>query len=388
MTLFLALIGIFLSVILLYFNAKKYPSTIYLGLFFFLISIYCLIEYALFYSKSIVLTGLVYLNIGFLTYLVGPMLYLYFRSILTDNHRLKRNDFWHLIPMLIFFFTTLPYTFTSWSYKVELATKIVEDPNYIWKLEPTILYKYVPSVFIFLSRPVFVLFYVGWGTLKIIGYYKKKDKFTFLSKQHFMKQWLFVLVSFLLLLIIGHLIEIFEVGIKQNLNLFFSLNILQTISGIGLVGILASPFFFPGILYGLPKIPTIEKEHSKAKKQIPDFETNYLNSISEKVENYMEKFRPYLNPECNLALFAKKVNIPAHHLAYYFREIRKENFNDFKNDWRIKHAKNLIEEGKAKEIKLEALGKMSGFSSRSAFFTAFKKREGISPGTFASRNSR
>jgi AraC-like DNA-binding protein len=50
-----------------------------------------------------------------------------------------------------------------------------------------------------------------------------------------------------------------------------------------------------------------------------------------------------------------------------------------------KHAKNLIKEGKNAELTLEAIGLLSGFSSRNTFFTAFKKAEGISPGSYAAK---
>ena len=123
MLLFLSLTGILLSIILLYHNARKYPSTVYLALFFFAISTYSFIQYVMLYSKSEVLVSLFYLNIGFLTYLIGPALYFYTRSILTDNCGLKRNDFWHFLPSIVFFIFTLPQMFSSYSNKIEIAKK-------------------------------------------------------------------------------------------------------------------------------------------------------------------------------------------------------------------------------------------------------------------------
>jgi AraC-like DNA-binding protein len=99
----------------------------------------------------------------------------------------------------------------------------------------------------------------------------------------------------------------------------------------------------------------------------------------------MTDLQPYLQSDCNLAYFAKLVKIPAHHLAYYFREERKQTFNDYRNEWRVNHTKKLITEGKHAELTLEAIGQLSGFSSRNAFFTAFKKVEDISPGAFAAQ---
>ena len=92
MVLSLSLIGIFLSIILIYFNARKYPATIYLGIFFLLISFYGFNQYVVLYSKSVLLVGLVFLNIGFLSYLIGPAFYWYIRSVMTDDSRLRKSD--------------------------------------------------------------------------------------------------------------------------------------------------------------------------------------------------------------------------------------------------------------------------------------------------------
>ncbi len=80
---------------------------------------------------------------------------------------------------------------------------------------------------------------------------------------------------------------------------------------------------------------------------------------------------------------SKLIDIPAHHLSYYLREEQNQSFNDYRNEWRVNYAKNLIREGRAKELTLEAIGRLSGFSSRKTFLSVCKKIEGISPGIFA-----
>jgi AraC-like DNA-binding protein len=163
--------------------------------------------------------------------------------------------------------------------------------------------------------------------------------------------------------------------------------------------LLISPFFFPSILYGLPRIPeSIAIQNPKEwelneisglpKKSANQFESGYLQLISQKTESCMNEFQPYLQRDFNLAQFSVLTHIPVHHLAYYFREEKKQSFIDFKNLWRINHAKALIKEGKASDLTLEAIGLSSGFSNRNTFFNAFKKAEGISPGVFMSRFSK
>jgi AraC-like DNA-binding protein len=390
-------IGIVLSVILLYFNGRKYPSSVYLSLFFFLTSLYCLNQYIIIYSKSVVLVSIFFLNFAFLTYLIGPMLYWYIRSLITDNPRFRKSDLLHLIPMAIFFVITLPYFFTSWSYKTDLATKIVNDVQNLPKTHPTALFKYFSSTVIYLSRPILVLGYTVWAAILFVLFKKKRKKeLLVLSKQKFMTKWIFILLSCMAILSISHSAMILNTYERKNFYLFFTFNSLQIMSAIGMACLLISPFFFPNILYGFPQYPepnaivepdieTLDDTLSETKRAIPNFGADYLIVLQQTIETVMEEKKPYLHPECNQAYLARLLNTPNHHLSYYFREVRKQTFNDFRNEWRVEHAKKLLTEGKSKEMTIEAIGLLSGFSSRNAFITAFKKKEGIPPGIFTSQ---
>jgi YesN/AraC family two-component response regulator len=99
----------------------------------------------------------------------------------------------------------------------------------------------------------------------------------------------------------------------------------------------------------------------------------------------MKQVQPYLQPNFNLAHLSVHTQIPVHHLSYYFRKEKKQHFNDYRNEWRINHAKILIRKGRANEFTLETIGLQSGFSSRNTFLTTFKKAEGITPSTFAAQ---
>lgn len=119
---------------------------------------------------------------------------------------------------------------------------------------------------------------------------------------------------------------------------------------------------------------------------LPPGAGDYLVEMGRMIDACMIEKRPYLDPDCNIYTLSGMLGIPVHHLSYYFSEQKKKSFNDFRNEWRIHHAKDLILTGKAREMSPEAIGFSSGFSSRITFFRAFKKAEGISPETFMSRN--
>jgi len=357
---------------------------------------YGLIQYILVFSKSRLLVALVFVHPIFLMYLVGPMLYWYVRSVLTDDSRLKKKDLWHLLPALIFLLSVIPYLFTPWAEKIENADLLIASISNLKTIHSSLLYNFIPQAVIFISRPALALCYTLASIVIFIRWAHQRRNAGVLSQQRYLIRWLTVLLGFFLILLVSLLLALTEAYSYKNLNLYFTLELLQLFSGIGLTGMLISPFFFPSLLYGMPRFPVEEKgiriralsrdqaDEAIRQRKGPDFETDYLVGIEDKVNRCMEELKPYLQSECNLAYISKMIGVPAHHLGYYFREVKKQPFNDFRNEWRIKHAKDMIRGGKTDELTLEAIGHTSGFSSRNTFYLCFKKVEGITPSVYAS----
>jgi len=394
MLLYISLIGIFLSVILLSFNAGKLKSTMYLGTFFFLISVCSLNQYALVDSKSVWLISILGTNITTFYYLIGPALFWYMRSVLTDNSRLKKTDFLHLIPALVYLVAAIPYILSPYSNKVEIATAIVKDISFMGTYKFTLLSEIFPLYIIYLSRPVLILAYTLWSIGMFIRFLIRKQDQRVLSHQNFMTKWLSFLLVFQFMMITTYLISTFKTFFESS-DVFFTINIFQIITAIGMTGLLISPFFFPGILYGLPHIPkpaintkadkNMDPLTDEVIKSTPNFEAEYILAIQQKIDSCMHEFQTFLQPDLNLNRFSDILQLPAHHLAYYFREVKKQSFNDYCNECRVEFAKTLILEGKTGDLTLEAVGILAGFTNRSTFFRAFKKVEDISPGSFLAK---
>ena len=398
MLLFLSLLGFFLSLILLFFNSKKYSSSIYLGVFFLLVSHYGFCQYVLLYSKSVFLIELLLLGFAIVfppLYLIGPVLYWYVRSVLTDNYRLKRKDIWHLAPMIIYLLAALPFTFVPLSEKISAAKEVVNDVGYIQYFKATFLSDIFSVPAIYLSRPVLILAYTIWAIVLWIRYTANKKLSSVFSSQHFMKVWISVLLETLLILLISHILLIIRVFELNFSELALALGVLRILSVAGLIGLLISPFFFPSIIYGLPQVPELTgTSHKIAKKTNGNsgdltktnthLEADYLNSIGQKAESYMIENQPYLQPHFNINKLAVEINVPMHHLGYYLRQIKKQSFTEYRNTWRIEHAKKLMMEGKQNDLTLEAIASLSGFSNRNSFRATFQKIEGIPPSAFAS----
>ena len=396
MLLFFSILGLFLSALLLSFNSRKSTSTKYLGGFFFLLSLYMLAQWGLLYSKSVLVVAVLLDTFSLVfppLYLTGPLLFWYVRSVLNDQPGLGKRDLWHLLPMLIFFTAGLPFTFTvSLSEKAAIAREVVDNVGIIQTYTTTFLSRFFGVADIYLSRPLLVLGYTLWSMGLIARYYLQNKLKGVFQSQYFMLKWLMLLTGFTFLLSVTHIILIIDTFKLDFSEIAFGVNVVRVISILGLTGLLISPFLFPEILYGLPRMPVsrnraskepVEIQEEELKKSSFHLENQYLESIEQRMEAFMETDQPYLSPDFNLNQLAIQLEVPFHHLSYYFREIRKQTFSDYRNKWRVDHAKKLIEEGKTNQLTLEAIATLSGFSNRNAFRSVFQKTEGVCPSTFA-----
>jgi AraC-like DNA-binding protein len=73
-------------------------------------------------------------------------------------------------------------------------------------------------------------------------------------------------------------------------------------------------------------------------------------------------------------------------LSQILNEELKQSFFDFLGGYRIREAQRLLaDEGKA-YIKIEEIGQMVGYNSKSAFNTAFRKITGSTPSEYRKKN--
>ena len=392
MLLYLSLTGIILSVVLMYFNTRNFKSSTYLSIYFLIISIYGLNQYVLLHSKSVFWVTVFCTHFTFLYYLIGPLFYWYIRSVLDDDSRFRKQDLIHLLPMMVYLIAAIPYYIAPLSYKLEIAAKIVENPGILGEINFTILSELFSVIAVYITRSLLILGYLLWSFIMYSRFLKHQEELKILRRKAFMKRWLPSLFGFTFILIASYLLLLFQSFITESMIPFFTLNFLNILTGSGLAGLVISLFFFPDILYGIPRVPESAGNVSDEKMTrvmpvalgayTPHFEYDYLHQIQAKAEVCMKEFQPYLQPQLNLNKFADILQLPAHHLAYFFREFKKQTFNDYNNECRIRYAKNLIFDGKTKDITLEAIGLLSGFTNRSTFFRAFKKSEGVSPAEF------
>lgn len=101
-----------------------------------------------------------------------------------------------------------------------------------------------------------------------------------------------------------------------------------------------------------------------------------------KINHDMELRQSYLDKELTLHSFAKEINVSARNVSSCINQNLGFNFNEWVNNYRVDHALKMIKSDATNQLSIEGIGLDSGFKSRSAMYTAFKKKLGHSPGHF------
>ena len=95
----------------------------------------------------------------------------------------------------------------------------------------------------------------------------------------------------------------------------------------------------------------------------------------------MKNEEAYLDPELTLPLLADRVGCSVNHLSQVINAGFEMSFYDFINKHRIEHAKRILN-GLDNHAAVLKVAYSVGFNSNSAFYTAFKKRVGMTPAEY------
>ena len=377
-----AFFGFVLVSILLIKKSVNRTSTLFLAVFYLFISIFYLQIY-------VIESGLVSKMTWFYVWplplytLIPVALFFYFVTSFNNRFQWKPIYLLLFIPFLISSIDGMQFYLKSNDFR----TMIIQNAILHTEQRFDVFYGFVALKIHFLIKSVaalltmFALLPSLTRFLRII----KNDKSKQLLNRWLLMLWLlFTTNSFFWLvwsLTITDLIPIiFSSNVNQILMLFFSMVIL-------LMGL--APLYFPSILYGFPIYGNTQEPFYPVKaigtKQdtITDLETVRRFGFVEKeiVEKLkeIEKEQLFLLYDFDIAVLARKIELPVHHLSYFLNQYYETSFATYRNKLRMEHAVQLIKEGFLNQNTIEALSWSCGFVSRTSFSKTFKVVVGFTP---------
>ncbi|GAB5401218.1 MAG: hypothetical protein Aureis2KO_28030 [Aureisphaera sp.] len=104
----------------------------------------------------------------------------------------------------------------------------------------------------------------------------------------------------------------------------------------------------------------------------------------QKIDVLMREQKIYLNPHLDLPLLAEEVSISPNYLSKVINSHAQMNFSDYISSYRVTHAKEMLETDTFRQYDMLSIALEAGFNSKSAFYAAFKKLTGQTPGSYRS----
>ena len=307
--------------------------------------------------------------INSLQFLLAPSLYLSILYFVNPTNNFKIRYWLHFLPFTVFsVFENLVF----WS-ETSLSTKLL----------------FQLGDFEFWVRDLLPFLMLGYVALGLVTLNKHEANLKFIASttQNSNLKWLKRFLWYLILLLAFWIYDALSI---------FSIPFLLKLTGFiyaGSIFFLAFNAFRQGVIFpyknddlaeisDILQINDVPLSDDKTKSRLTD---EQIAELTARLKNLMEVERIYLENELNLPAVAAKLEISIHDASYLINHCAGDNFYNFINRYRVEEAKRLLTSANTKNLKMLGIAFASGFNSKTAFNTAFKKWVGVSPSEYAQK---
>lgn len=287
--------------------------------------------------------------------LINPAFFLYVASLIKEDFRLRWTQLLHLAPFV--FFETFAYVI----YQHFSLEAYFSGESRHW-------YGLLFSLATFLSW----IFY-NFSSIELVVKQRGRlfNEFSNIESNRSLGWLLFVVVFYNLYCLVTVATAIVALTLKVNFLLPHIVNysfLLALVYALGFYGLRQQTVFIE------PDPAGSADETHRQMLLSPE----RVQRIKEQLFEFFEKEQPYLNPELNMRMISEQLQVPKHQITMVLNAEIGKNFFQFVNEYRVGAVKiRLAQTGNIYSI--ESIGYDCGFSSKSSFFTVFKKLTGQTP---------
>lgn len=292
-------------------------------------------------------------------FLLGPLFYFYVRNLVNPAMRIKLNDSVHFIPFLLFFISFIPVYLHG---RGSLYYNFLYNNSLILTI---LLWLIVISQFVFYLVK----------TARLTHIHKSHIEEEYSGIEGFDISWIKIFLWVSLEVLVFMMVVLVIIVHKGNFESF----------GMSVALLFSVALFF--ISYKGLKQKIITQKEEMPSQVLETEERNEKNAekmeaLKEELLQYMDKNKPFLNPDLTLTDLAKDFGISRNNLSYLINNNLGDSFYNFVNRYRIEEVKKLMNTLKGKNLTLVALAFEAGFNSKSSFNNIFKKNTGLTPSEY------
>ena len=300
-------------------------------------------------------------------FLIGPLHYLYTRSLISPNFAFSKKQLLHFIPFASFYLYFLfPFYLKSGAFKIAFVQGL--DVN-----GPTIGILFYSWAIIFQGITYMVV------NLKILKKHSLRIKDNFSSLDRINLNWLRnITLMALVIWVLGLVVEILQLyNYATSFTVSVPIAIAILIYTMGYLGLKQ-----PEIFSGTPPVKELKKYERSG------LTNEKSQELYKKLLQLMESQKPFTDSNLKLNQLAHMLKTSPNHLSQVINEECQQNFFNFINGFRIEEAKRMILDSSQQQLTLLSIAYDVGFNSKSAFNTAFKNHTRTTPSQFRQNASK
>ncbi len=311
----------------------------------------------------------------------GPLIYLYVVQLTTRTSSTRAKAIWHFIPVIPGIVLLSPFYILGGDQKLALTEAVRTGTEMVQSIPNISLIEIGFTVFI-LGTVFQIGLYLVLSLRRLVVHRRAiQDEFSDIDKINL--GWLRnLLVGFgcIFLLYLGD--QFFPDLWGMNvLGDMITLVAVVMIYAMGYLGLRQPQIFSQPLTSSIP-VEGIEQEEPKSKYERSGLDKDTSEVFLQELSTHMEENKPYLDGDLVLPRLAEELGISPNYLSQIINEQLNVNFYDFINGYRVEEAKRLLNKDTGLRINVLNLALDSGFNSKSAFYSAFKKSTSMTPTQF------
>lgn len=366
---FILVTGIIISVIILFFLLKSKKKKLQKKILVILFSLLLLLNlhaYASLHKLELLYKSTFIVNISIIWFL-GPLIFLYIKSVFHDDEGLIRKNVKHFLSFFIFtFFVGLPISIFL----------LANSPSfeYLQYLEKN------QAPLVTLSNIIFIV-YISFS-FRIFNNYKNliQHSHSGVSKSdlNWIRDLLYGCLIFIVIDIITRWMHEFSISTIIDTGYFTMVSIIMLMGYLGYHGISQSKILLPDFLSN----KGIRLKKNKSQHSLSNYTQDEITKLSKSLMDVMKLDKMYLNPDLTLGILAESIGITDKKLSTLFNTYLETTFCDYVNSFRINEVKRSLGCIENSKYTLLAIALDCGFNSKASFNRVFKKETGFSPSQY------
>lgn len=305
-------------------------------------------------------------------FLIGPLVYIYIKSIFIKDKGLIKKNLIHFLPFLLYWgFFTVPKIYGL----------------YIGEAIFDYLAFFRGTAYLAIIKDVFVLLYI-FLSIRLFFEFKLAMKSNYSSFTNANYGWL---RKFLIGLLLATLFDlgvsisyaVYRPSVDWDLGIISAMFLVLVTIYLGYHGLKQSMIHLPSFIMHNEAVERNKNAHS-SKLNLAKEE---LDQIKNTLDDVLANEKPYLQQELTLNGLAELVGTTDKKLSALLNHSLNISFYDFINRYRVEEVKEKLSLKEYEKYSLLGLAYTCGFNSKSSFYRSFKKETGISPTSYKKENT-